>query len=239
MTGRKKTGELVATFSKGTMRFIGGKLSKNEGGVTVNTPAGALAIRGGMFQASLNGNRGIFSFLFGNEMRLGNHRVFQPGYTIDTSSGTPKIRPTTRQDINLILAALTNSNWRSGTDTASNTQNQGPDFFQNDGQPDELIDTATQDQIQATLQHKLNNLNNTNTNNTNTNNGTTSGNPTGFNPDPDPDPDPDPPHGTPLAAVEGYAAALSSGEDGQPYVALAASGGADDPAFILTEGFGK
>ena len=47
---RKKTGEMIATFSKGTMRFIGGKLSKNEGGVKVNTPAGALAIRGGMFQ---------------------------------------------------------------------------------------------------------------------------------------------------------------------------------------------
>jgi len=47
---RKKTGELVATFSKGTMRFIGGKLSKNEGGVKVNTPSGALAIRGGMFR---------------------------------------------------------------------------------------------------------------------------------------------------------------------------------------------
>ena len=46
----KKTGQLVATFTKGTMRFIGGKLSKNDGGVTVKTPAGALAIRGGMFQ---------------------------------------------------------------------------------------------------------------------------------------------------------------------------------------------
>ena len=46
---RKKTGELVATFSKGTMRFIGGKLSKNAGGVKVKTPSGALAIRGGMF----------------------------------------------------------------------------------------------------------------------------------------------------------------------------------------------
>jgi hypothetical protein len=28
-------GKLVATFSKGVMRFIGGKLSKNEGGVQV------------------------------------------------------------------------------------------------------------------------------------------------------------------------------------------------------------
>src|SRR5665648_1253964 len=39
---RKKTGEIVASFSKGTMRFIGGKLSKNEGGVTVKTPSGSL-----------------------------------------------------------------------------------------------------------------------------------------------------------------------------------------------------
>jgi hypothetical protein len=33
--------------------FVGGKLSKNEGGVTVNTPQGALAIRGGMFMGQI------------------------------------------------------------------------------------------------------------------------------------------------------------------------------------------
>jgi hypothetical protein len=44
---------MVATFSKGVMRFVGGKLSKNEGGVTVNTPQGALAIRGGMFMGQI------------------------------------------------------------------------------------------------------------------------------------------------------------------------------------------
>src|SRR4029079_15848342 len=43
----KGTGEITASFSKGVMRFVGGKISKNEGGVTVGTPAGALAIRGG------------------------------------------------------------------------------------------------------------------------------------------------------------------------------------------------
>jgi hypothetical protein len=48
----KKTGEVVASFSKGVMRFVGGKISKNEGGVTVKTPAGALAIRGGMMQGN-------------------------------------------------------------------------------------------------------------------------------------------------------------------------------------------
>src|SRR5690242_17035331 len=58
----KKSGEVVASFSKGVMRFVGGKISKNEGGVTVNTPSGALAIRGGMFLGSVTGGKGVFSF---------------------------------------------------------------------------------------------------------------------------------------------------------------------------------
>ena len=45
---KKNEGEVVATFSKGVLRFVGGKISKNEGGVKINTPTGALAIRGGM-----------------------------------------------------------------------------------------------------------------------------------------------------------------------------------------------
>jgi len=65
---RTKSGEVVATFSKGAMRFIGGKISKNENGVTVKTPAGSLAIRGGMFQGSLAGKNSIFSFLYGEEL---------------------------------------------------------------------------------------------------------------------------------------------------------------------------
>ena len=65
---RKKSGEVVATFSKGVMRFVGGKISKNEGGVTVNTPSGALAIRGGMFQGKIGGGKSLFSFLYGVEM---------------------------------------------------------------------------------------------------------------------------------------------------------------------------
>ena len=52
---KKNTGEMVATFSKGVMRFVGGKLSKSDGGVTQNTPQGALVIRGGMFMGQITG----------------------------------------------------------------------------------------------------------------------------------------------------------------------------------------
>jgi hypothetical protein len=103
----KGQGEVVATFGKGVMRFVGGKLSKNEGGVTVNTPSGALAIRGGMFQGTPN----MFSFLFGIEMKFtgkSGHvsRVYQPGYTLDLKGGFANIRPTTAQDTAFFMKAL-------------------------------------------------------------------------------------------------------------------------------------
>ena len=62
------------------MRFVGGKISKNDGGVTVDTPAGALAIRGCIVQ----GTPYKMSFLFGESMTWkGNNgqtaNVYQAG----------------------------------------------------------------------------------------------------------------------------------------------------------------
>ncbi|MGH6803180.1 MAG: FecR family protein, partial [Methyloceanibacter sp.] len=41
-------GALVASFSKGALRFVGGKLSKQAQGIAIKTPAGALTVRGGI-----------------------------------------------------------------------------------------------------------------------------------------------------------------------------------------------
>ena len=116
---RKDTGEIVSTFSKGSMRYIGGKISKKPGGVKVNTPDGSLAIRGGMFQGSILPGGSIFSFLYGEDLtytgRNGRTQtVYQTGYTLDLSSGTPTIRPTTPADIQLLMAALSNGAPPSG-----------------------------------------------------------------------------------------------------------------------------
>ncbi|MCB1444075.1 MAG: FecR domain-containing protein [Methyloceanibacter sp.] len=116
----KKTGEMVATFSKGSMRFIGGKLSKNAGGVQVNTPSGALAIRGGMFQG--NTQKKIYSFLYGHSLTFRGRNgqtqtIFQPGYTLDLSHGGANVRPTTPEDTAIFARALTN---RGGSSSASN-----------------------------------------------------------------------------------------------------------------------
>ena len=103
----KEKGEVVASFSKGVMRFVGGKISKNEGGVTVNMPSGVLAIRGGMFQ----GTPSLFSFLFGVEMKFTGKngqasRVYQPGYTLDLRGGAADVRPTTPEDTAFFMKSL-------------------------------------------------------------------------------------------------------------------------------------
>ena len=60
-------GALVASFSKGALRFVGGKLSKNDPGVKVKTPAGELTVRGGIALMVVNGpNRAAFALVFGD-----------------------------------------------------------------------------------------------------------------------------------------------------------------------------
>ena len=172
---RKKTGEMVATFSKGTMRFIGGKLSKNAGGVKVNTPAGALAIRGGMFQGSTS--RGIYSFLYGHSLTLTGRNghsetIFEPGYTFATHGSHANIRPTTPEDTNIFMQALSRSgtNFGSGGNVGTPTN---PNAFQEASNLSNGASQQTNDanfiQVQTAIQEqlvRLANLQNSQTNNT-------------------------------------------------------------------------
>lgn len=157
---KKQTGEIVATFGKGAIRFVGGKISKNVDGVRVETPAGSLAVRGGIFQAQINGSRGIFSFIFGEEMTLGRaYRVFETGYTIDTTSGTPTVRPTTPADTNAIMVALTKGGSRGlGTGSGDGQGEGGPQQTVStySDASSQLIGDATATQIQDEVQKQLN-----------------------------------------------------------------------------------
>ncbi len=164
---KKKTGEMIATFSKGTMRFIGGKLSKNEGGVTVKTPSGALAIRGGMFQGSTS--RGIYSFLYGDSLtfrgRNGHSQtIFQPGYTFDVSGHSANIRPTTPQDTNVFMQALSSQSTQFGTAGGTTTNPGGPGAFQDANNLEQGADQAISDAntiiVQTAIAQQLANFQN-------------------------------------------------------------------------------
>ena len=45
------TGRLAMSSTRGVFRYVGGRLSKNEGAVSLQTPTATLAIRGGVFIA--------------------------------------------------------------------------------------------------------------------------------------------------------------------------------------------
>ena len=109
-------GDLVATFGKGALRFVGGKLSKDPDGITVKTPAGALTVRGGIFQGIVqSGNRAIFAFVFGEYLMLKRgghvHVIKTPGTLFSIGNGGPLIRKTTAADANRILAAVSNKSF--------------------------------------------------------------------------------------------------------------------------------
>ncbi len=113
-TGR---GELVASFSKGALRFVGGKLSKNEPGVKVKTPAGALTVRGGIALVKVDGpSRLAAAFVFGNYLGLargGKLAKISPGNMFVVSGAGPAItRATTPADAAALLAAVSGQKTR-------------------------------------------------------------------------------------------------------------------------------
>ena len=89
------TAKVVATFAKGTFRFIGGRTSKTPGGATINTPVGTVGIRGGIGDFDFSGRGGTpphIDMIFGNSITLDRGgrqvgRLFTPGYSIALGAG--------------------------------------------------------------------------------------------------------------------------------------------------------
>jgi trimeric autotransporter adhesin len=155
-------GKLVASFSKGVMRFIGGKLSKNEGGVQVRTPVGLMGIRGGVADVQIAGsNSGFFSMIFGEELSLlgpdGNlRRVLEAGYAIDVTqglSGPIEIRQVTESEAKLFISQLSGKVGTSGgaaqTPTSQTVQNSGVSSQGSDTDPDATGPGSRADAVQS------------------------------------------------------------------------------------------
>ena len=113
------SGALAATLSKGALRFVGGKLSKQEPGVKVKTPAGELSVRGGIFQGIVYGsNQAIFDFVFGHRLSIRRGgRLYTLRHTGNLfaigRSGAPVIRQTTPADTKLIMSAVSGKGFKT------------------------------------------------------------------------------------------------------------------------------
>jgi hypothetical protein len=92
-----KTGELAINASRGVLRLVGGKISKN-GPIVVTTPASTVGIRGGITIMDVSAAKTDSTFVFGKDMTVtaaGQTQVAtRPGSIIVTSLGSPPGLPT-------------------------------------------------------------------------------------------------------------------------------------------------
>jgi hypothetical protein len=162
----KRDGSLAVTLSQGTMRFIGGALSKKKG-AQITTPVGTLAIRGAI--ADLTDRR--FSLVFGKEIiftgKDGKTVTIPQGVTYD--SGTGEKSKITQEQAKQMMDTLRSKSNGGADDVTPSDVNQGSNEFteatdqettggQTDGGADfgqtetgkdiadGVIDTATTDQ---------------------------------------------------------------------------------------------
>lgn len=125
-------GRLLAEYSRGALRFVGGKLSKPGNTVEIRTPAGTLGIRGGIVNLQSNPDcesddptcvLGIYSFVFGQSLTFvpnagPTRTIRQPGYSFivdgDPDNPTVEIRKTQAEFASEIQDALSSRPGQTG-----------------------------------------------------------------------------------------------------------------------------
>src|SRR5579864_3627876 len=87
------TGKLAMSATRGLLRYVGGKLSKQDNAVTLRTATATLAVRGGVFIAQIHANGATeVVFLFGKSLTVtglagGIETMVRPGYQSSISPG--------------------------------------------------------------------------------------------------------------------------------------------------------
>lgn len=97
------SGELVAEVTRGALRFVGGRLSKQDNNVRFRTPVGTLGVRGAIVEIDLSPSCmpdgrcpiAVATLVFGDELTLeqadgGRRRIYERGYAFvifDTPGG--------------------------------------------------------------------------------------------------------------------------------------------------------
>ena len=127
-----KTGELAINASKGVLRLVGGKISKN-GPIVITTPANTVGIRGGITILDVKANQTDSTFVFGKDMTVraaGQTQVAtRPGSMIVTNFGSPPGLPTilAQGALNAQLAALEGGRRGSQGSGGSGSGGRNPD----------------------------------------------------------------------------------------------------------------
>lgn len=123
-------GSLAVSTTKGILRVVGGKLSK-QADTVVNTPLATIGIRGGITTIETRPNGDYNStFLFGQHMNVqgqdGQTRnVTRPGFGVSSNNGqTGPIQRTNVDQLNNQLSRLGDTNRNTGGNTNTPTSNR-------------------------------------------------------------------------------------------------------------------
>jgi hypothetical protein len=136
----KGTGQIAASFSKGVMRFVGGKISKSDNAVTINTPAGAMAVRGCIILTQVTSSSFAAVLVYGDYLKMKNFVVYEPGNGLFISTmGNAEVRKATAADIGGMTAALSSSNNQNNNGDASSKTNTGTAL--------QMVDTASLNEL--------------------------------------------------------------------------------------------
>lgn len=112
-------GTMTLTDLQGAMRFVGGKLSKQENAVSVHLGTATIGVRGGVFFADIHrGGNSVIVFIFGRAVSVngpnGTELLYRPGFAIDVDAsgylGTPYQLPP-----GAIAAILSHLDGRTGS----------------------------------------------------------------------------------------------------------------------------
>lgn len=173
-------GSLAVSTTKGILRVVGGKLSK-QADTVVNTPLATIGIRGGISTIETRPNGDYNStFLFGQHMNVqgqdGQTRsVTRPGFGVSSNNGqTGPIQRTNVNQLNNQLSQLGNVNRNTGN--TSPPSSNAPLISTNNSGPGNNPSTLGRDKIvrQATITQETNpNITRDNTNLTQQTLGTT------------------------------------------------------------------
>ena len=87
-----RQGQIRLRLNKGSLRIVGGHISKNTAAV-ITTPDTTVEVLGGITLVSVSGGTTQSTFLFGQQMRVsnpsGSQTVTRPGFSVNSDSNGP------------------------------------------------------------------------------------------------------------------------------------------------------
>ena len=136
-----RQGQIRLGLSKGSLRVVGGYISKNNAAV-ITTPFATVEIQGGISLVSVTPNATQSTFLFGQQMRVSNPggnstTVTRPGFSVNSGQDGPSA-PTRMSSQQLISLLSQMEQTRTPAGTPSTPSTPSPQLISTSDRPGQM-----------------------------------------------------------------------------------------------------